>query len=370
MWVIFAVPFDLASGRGRTWSGLAIPSGATRLRCTAEGLRSQRQGSIQSANRLCCLAVIVGAIPTALVLAILAVQVESPACPSRAEVEQALRPMLPALPEAKQGDMARIARVGRGLRIDLVSPQGALIAERSLEVEGTCAELATVAAIIIAAWESDVHPDYTLSGATETVSATNAPAPIERAPFDRQPAPATTPLAAYDVALGPSQSFADSFAGGGLLSGTWVWHGVGPGLRLFAAGEANRTAAMGQRQARWRRWMGGIEADWRLGHGRAVWEFHTCRRRTSHVASAGWPLGGPRLCAGQVMPSPVSYHAAVIETITRPCIVPASLESKFHHGRQSTAVGVGTGCRDVRMYQFIEPEDWKRRWRFGGRRVG
>jgi len=115
MWVIFAVPFDLASGRGRTWSGLAIPSGATRLRCTAEGLRSQRQGSIQSANRLCCLAVIVGAIPTALVLAILAVQVESPACPSRAEVEQALRPMLPALPEAKQGDMARIARVGRGL---------------------------------------------------------------------------------------------------------------------------------------------------------------------------------------------------------------------------------------------------------------
>jgi len=176
--------------------------------------------------------------------------------------------MLPAVPDTARHDVAHVTRIDRGLRIELVNSDAAVVAERSLEVEGSCTELAAVAAVVIASWESDVHPEFTHSRADPIpVAESRAPVTAPATPVPRSPA-------YYDVVVGPSFSWASSFAAGGTLSGTWIAHAAGLGLRLFAAGESTRTVELGQGQADWRRWTGSLEADWRIGRGRVALDMH------------------------------------------------------------------------------------------------
>jgi hypothetical protein len=208
------------------------------------------------------------ALYAALVLAALPVRVEATACPSGAEVESALLSMLPSLPTTTRPDVARVVRRDRSLLIELVSPDAAVIAERTLDLDGSCADLAAVVAVVIASWESDVRPEFTRSHAELPLAASPAKA-VDGAATSRRQA-----LASYDVALGPSLSFASSSAAGGMLAGTWVPRGTGLGLRLFAAGETTRTVDLGSGQARWRRWIGSVETDWRFVRGRAAVDVH------------------------------------------------------------------------------------------------
>jgi hypothetical protein len=190
------------------------------------------------------------ALSAALVLAAAPVRVKSESCPSGAQVEQALASMLSPVPDATRPDVARVLKHGKGLQIELVNPDAAVVAERALDMDGSCADLPAAVAVVIATWESDVHPEFSRSHAEAS------PASIaERTP--ERPAARLSPSSAnYDVAIGPSLSLAGSFAAGGELVGTWVPLGTGLGVRLFAAGEDTRTIDLGVGQARWRRWMG------------------------------------------------------------------------------------------------------------------
>jgi len=137
------------------------------------------------------------ALSSVMVLSALPVQVESQACPSGPQVEQALVAMLPSVPDTARHDVAHVTRIDRGLRIELVNADAAVVAERSLDVEGSCVELAAVAAVVIATWESDVHPEFTRPRADPIPTAeAKAPAASPAAPTPRS-------LAYYDVALGP-----------------------------------------------------------------------------------------------------------------------------------------------------------------------
>jgi hypothetical protein len=224
------------------------------------------------------------ALSGALILSALPVRVEAQACPSGPEVGQALASMLPSVPSSTQQDVAHVSRSGRELRIDLVDRDAAVIAERSLDVDGSCAELAALAAVVIASWESDVHPEFARSP-EEPILATLDKNPSEEVttPSLPPPLPSIVPpilppilpsSASYEVAIGPSLSLAGSVAAGGMLIGTWIPRGVGWGLHILAAGESARTIDLGQGQAHWRRWMGSLEPDWRVVRGRTALDFH------------------------------------------------------------------------------------------------
>jgi hypothetical protein len=198
-------------------------------------------------------------------VAALPVQVESATCPSGHEVEQALASMLPSISEAIRPDVARVLRRDNQLQIELVSPDAAVIAERQLDNNGSCAELAELIAVVIASWESDVHPEFTRPHA----------APRPAAPLEIAPPPAPSPAAFYEVAAGASLSWDGSPALAGILMMGWVPRGAGPGLRLSATVESTRTLDLGADQAAtWRRYMGSAEFDWRLPRNAWALDFH------------------------------------------------------------------------------------------------
>jgi len=199
----------------------------------------------------------------ALLLAALPVRVESDGCPSSAEVEKALAVILPAASEAAQPHRARVQRRNGELRIELVDAEANMIAERLLDRDGSCADLAELAAAVIGSWESDVHPEFMRPQAEPL------PAPVVAI----SAAPSRAAMA-FDVALGASLSLADSAAAGGTLALIWVPRGAGLGLRLLAAGEAARTLDLGVGQVRWQRWMGSAELDGRFAHGSLVLDLH------------------------------------------------------------------------------------------------
>jgi hypothetical protein len=188
----------------------------------------------------------------ATLLAALPVHVEAGDCPSGTEIERRLQTMLPAVSSAA-ADVARVKRSGADLHIELVNDGGALIAERVLGAAGTCAELADMVAVIVASWESDVHPRFTGPSADPILAA-----PTTTAAFN---AGARRNL---DVAAGAGASLADSVSFGGAVAVSWFPKGVGLGARLSGVGETTHTTYVGIHEARWNRWLVGAEVDWRF----------------------------------------------------------------------------------------------------------
>lgn len=204
-------------------------------------------------------------------VAALPVQVESAACPSGHEVEQTLDSMLPSVPEKVRPDVAHVLRRGNQLQVVLVGTDAAVIAERWIDDTGACSELAELIAVVIASWESDVHPEFARPHG-EPVAAALA----EKPAAPPAPAPQTAPF--YEVAAGSSLSWSGSPGLGGILSMGLVPRGAGPGLRLSATVESARTLDLAPgatpSQATWRRWTGSAEFDWRLPKGSWALDFH------------------------------------------------------------------------------------------------
>ena len=181
------------------------------------------------------------------------VRVVNDDCPSGAEVELVLASMITlsgAVPANR--DVATLERRPDKLRVELTDPDGVVIAERTLDGSASCAELGRMAAIVIASWESDVHPEFVRQQAEI--------ARIERAPPPAAPAPAPAPsAAAYDVAAGVTFGQVDTPAAGASIGAAWFPRSVGLGLWLLGAGEMARTIAVGTHEARWRRWTANLE---------------------------------------------------------------------------------------------------------------
>jgi hypothetical protein len=210
------------------------------------------------------LAALIGA-----VVAVLPVQVQSAACPSGPEVEQVLAVMLSSAPEAIRPDEAQVLRSGNRLHLQLVAADAAVIAERWIDDSGSCVELAELIAVVIASWESDVHPEFTRPHAEPM------PVVLSEKPASRPWPPAPNPRSAYyEAAAGASLSYSGSPAMAGILTVGWFPHGHGPGLRLSATVESARTLDLTPGQATWRRWAGDAELDWRLPRGAWALDFH------------------------------------------------------------------------------------------------
>ena len=134
------------------------------------------------------------------------VEVVDDGCPSGEEVELALASMLTtsgATPANR--DVAKLERSAGKLHVELVDPEGVVIAERTLDGGASCAELARMAAIVIASWESDVHPEFVRQPGD--IPRVERSPPPEKPVATAAPAPAA---AAYDVAAGVTLGQADT----------------------------------------------------------------------------------------------------------------------------------------------------------------
>jgi hypothetical protein len=203
-----------------------------------------------------------------LVLVALPVQVESADCPSGPQIEQALASRLaPAAPDTRP-DRVHVWKQDGLLHIELVNPDSAIIAERTLVERGSCQETAELVAVVVASWETDVHPAFAEPPANIVAAASaSTPAPPKTA--------ATPPLSSsFDFALGAGPSLASSVALAGAASFTWIPRGSGLGLRLSALADGQRNLSLGGGRAAWRRGMVGAEADWRSSRGRASFDVY------------------------------------------------------------------------------------------------
>jgi hypothetical protein len=192
----------------------------------------------------------------ALLLAIEAspVRVVNDGCPSGAEVELALSSMLTSTGATPANrDVAKLERGPDKLRVELEDADGVVIAERMLDGGASCADLGRMAAIVIASWESDVHPEFVRQQA-EIIRVERSPPP----PEVRATAP-PGPAATYDVAAGLTLGQADTVASGASIGAAWFPRGAGFGLWVLGAGDAERTIAVGAHEARWRRWTASVE---------------------------------------------------------------------------------------------------------------
>ena len=89
------------------------------------------------------------------------VVIESEAtCPTATDVAQRVTALLPVHEKKDAPDLARISDRGDAWIVTLALPDGTPIAERVLDRAFPCADLASAAAVIIATWESDVHPEF------------------------------------------------------------------------------------------------------------------------------------------------------------------------------------------------------------------
>jgi hypothetical protein len=185
------------------------------------------------------------------------VKVADDGCPSAAQVEAALTSMLSVSDAAPtRTDVATLEHAQGALRIRLSDPDGAVIAERTLDGGASCAELGRMAAIVIASWESDVHPEFARQP-TEIARAERSPIPE---PELSAPVPvATLRAAAYDIAAGVTLGQADTLAAGATIGGAWFPRGVGLGVWVLGAGDLARTIAVGGHEARWQRWTASLE---------------------------------------------------------------------------------------------------------------
>jgi hypothetical protein len=169
-------------------------------------------------------------------------------CPTPAEVADRLAELLPPAAERRgvpAGTHVVVTHAESAAQLMLRGSRGEDLATRALPAEGSCADLASAAAVIVAAWRADLDP--------ELAPAVHLPAPAAPPPVlavSASPPPvALTKVPpsprAFAVGLGLLMSeTGGSFAPGATLAG---WMGLGDRFALDASvfGATSRSADVG-----------------------------------------------------------------------------------------------------------------------------
>jgi len=94
----------------------------------------------------------------------LAMQIQGAgSCPSPAEVEEKLAPLLPLGFASTSTDLAAVSEEADGsVSVSLARPDGKTVARRRLPRAATCSEQAQTVAVALAVWEAQIHPEISL----------------------------------------------------------------------------------------------------------------------------------------------------------------------------------------------------------------
>jgi hypothetical protein len=202
---------------------------------------------------------------------IVAVESEA-ACPAAEDVTSRVAALLPARTTGDGPDVVRLARSGAALRVSLSRPDGTPVGERTLDGGFPCADLAAATAVIVAAWESDVHAEFRsgrLPALAPEVAAHTAPAPAPAPAAPRADTGALELGAAVTGSMAPASASA-GLAAGGLLVASWVPARHRLGARLAAASTTERQLPLDTGHVSWRRVEAALGPLLRLG-GASAW---------------------------------------------------------------------------------------------------
>jgi len=171
------------------------------------------------------------------------------ACPTPAEVEQSLHPLLP---EGGR-DVARLEAQDGGLQVTLVRADGSNAGRRTLGGEHTCQELADAVAVMIAAWQSDLARERALAPPPVAVVAPPPPPVLAR------------PRRSGEVGAGLGGTLSGAAVAPALLllGDLSILGPLGAGVRIGLDG--SRDAALPGGSARWRRAMLAVGPRVRYG---------------------------------------------------------------------------------------------------------
>lgn len=203
-------------------------------------------------------------------------------CPASVDVEARVRAILHLSPEQTLSESFLVERHESGLYVELRSSDTAVIGQRTLPAAGSCDELAQASAVVLAAWLTDVHPDF--AGALPAPPPEQPAEPKAEEPSPEEPKPASSgaslksaehpppPLPPpppkrylWDFALGVGADYAaGELALAGYVSAGLAPESGGLGLGLMAIPSASRERALGPGNFEWRRWPLGLGPTWRL----------------------------------------------------------------------------------------------------------
>jgi hypothetical protein len=196
-------------------------------------------------------------------------------CPAPADVSARLKGMVPQVERETPGQAphrAHIERTARGVHVELLLPNDERIAQRDLEAEGSCADLAAGVAVILAAWEAEIDPHLTA----------RVDLPVPRAgPQATDPVAMTRAASGHSLAFQVGLALIASTTGGQLVPGAAVEGWIAPsgwrlGLGLGLSGTTARSETVGARAdaARWTRYGFAVGPEAHLDLRGAIVDIH------------------------------------------------------------------------------------------------
>ena len=200
----------------------------------------------------------------------LAMQIQGAgSCPSPAEVEEKLAPLLPVGFASGSTDLAAVAEEADGsVSVSLARPDGKTVARRRLPRAATCSEQAQTVAVALAVWEAQIHPEISLRldrlAASPTPSSTAFPRAaggdlaIQRAAGNPPARPLELGVGA--AAIGAWQP--GSVAPGARLDAVLGTAGGAWRARLSVVGLGTHSESLAPGQARWWRLYFALGADY------------------------------------------------------------------------------------------------------------
>jgi hypothetical protein len=177
-------------------------------------------------------------------------------CPTPSEVAAILSDLLPPT-EAAYPDIAWIQATGIDLQIELRSLTGQVLFSRRLTSSGTCADLATIAAVVIASWTVERNPGISLlqpgvlAPAKPKPISTPSPSAPATQPSGQNLARGSTRELDLSVGLGSSVNSAGFVGAARVETGL---RGRRFGLRAGFAAETARSETIEARAVSWRRY--------------------------------------------------------------------------------------------------------------------
>jgi len=143
-------------------------------------------------------------------------------CPTPAEVRDRLAQLSISTPGESGSDQHRAYLSSRDgmVHVELASSDGRLLAQRTLDRTGSCADLAEAVAVVISTWEAEFNPNVAMS----VTLPPPAPPPPPASPEVKGVQPPTKPPLRFDVGIG----LLASITGGEVVPGATVAASLSP----------------------------------------------------------------------------------------------------------------------------------------------
>ena len=206
-------------------------------------------------------------------------------CPTPAEVRDRLAQLSGSTSGHPGSDQHRayLSSTDGMVHVELLGSDGRLLAERTLNRTGSCADVAEAVAVVLSTWEAEFNPNI----ATSVVLPTPAPCEVKEV----KPPPA--PSLRFDVGIG----LLASITGGEVVPGATVAASLSPahghlGLALALSASSTHSQSVGSAtgSAHWTRAALAAGPQYRLNRGALMLDFHADGViALLHVAGVGLP---------------------------------------------------------------------------------